>query len=131
MAASTAGAAAIVVSFSLMVAMAIMVYSFRESFLEWLSRTLPAPVQWRVAPGSDTAVVDTDFYSTLAAAPDVFVYTDRPLYLPGQKVFMKGIVREVEAGVYRLETKVRKTARNPKLFPTFTLPSFVELGDTE
>jgi len=36
-----------------------------------------------------------------------------------------------EAGVYRLETKVRKTARNPKLYPTFTLPSFVELGDAD
>lgn len=32
------------------------------------------------------------------------------------------------AVVYRLGTKVRKTARNPKLFPTFTLPRAVELS---
>lgn len=32
-----------------------------------------------------------------------------------------------QAAVYRLETQVRKNRRNPKLFPTFTLPRFVEL----
>jgi hypothetical protein len=32
-----------------------------------------------------------------------------------------------QAGVYRLETKVRKNTTNPKLFPTFTLPRFVEM----
>jgi len=46
--------AAIIVSFSLMVAMAIMVYSFRQSFEVWLSDQLPADVQVRAAQGSDT-----------------------------------------------------------------------------
>jgi len=32
------------------------------------------------------------------------------------------------AVVYRLATQVRKTTRNPKLFPTFTLPRAVELA---
>lgn len=32
-----------------------------------------------------------------------------------------------QAAVYRLGTRVRKTLRNPKLFPTFTLPRAVEL----
>lgn len=32
------------------------------------------------------------------------------------------------AAVYRLGTKVRKTQRNPKLFPTFTLPRGVDLA---
>jgi hypothetical protein len=31
------------------------------------------------------------------------------------------------AAVYRLRTSVRKTTRNPKMFPTFTLPRAVEL----
>lgn len=31
------------------------------------------------------------------------------------------------AAVYRLSTRVRKSARNPKLFPTFTLPRAVEI----
>ncbi len=33
----------------------------------------------------------------------------------------------LQAAVYRLGTRVRKTLRNPKLFPTFTLPRAVEL----
>ena len=31
------------------------------------------------------------------------------------------------AAVYRLGTQVRKNTRNPKLFPTFTLPRAVEV----
>jgi hypothetical protein len=52
--------------------------------------------------GGDTAVVDTDFYSTLAAAPDVFVYSDRPIYRPGDDVQFRGIVRKPDAFLSRL-----------------------------
>jgi hypothetical protein len=52
--------------------------------------------------GGDTAVVDTDFYSTLAAAPDVFVYSDRPIYRPGDAVQFRGIVRKPDAFLARL-----------------------------
>ncbi len=51
---STISLAAIIVSFSLMIAMAVMVYSFRVSFEDWLGRLLPADLQLRVAAGSDT-----------------------------------------------------------------------------
>jgi putative ABC transport system permease protein len=47
--------ASIIVSFSLMVAMAIMVYSFRVSFDHWLGKLLPADMQLREPFGSDTA----------------------------------------------------------------------------
>jgi putative ABC transport system permease protein len=47
--------ASIIVSFSLMVAMAIMVYSFRVSFDEWLGKLLPADLQLREPFGNDTA----------------------------------------------------------------------------
>jgi alpha-2-macroglobulin len=52
--------------------------------------------------GGDTAVVDTDFYSTLAVAPDVFIYSDRPIYRPGDAVQFRGIVRKPEAFLSRL-----------------------------
>ncbi|HTP28403.1 MAG TPA: MG2 domain-containing protein, partial [Anaeromyxobacteraceae bacterium] len=52
--------------------------------------------------GSDTAVVDTDFYSTLAATPDVFIYSDRPIYRPGDTVSFRGIVRQPGAFLSRL-----------------------------
>ena len=47
--------AAIVASFSLMAAMAIMVASFRESVDEWLARVLPAEVYFRTTHAGDTA----------------------------------------------------------------------------
>ena len=52
---STLSLASIIVSFSLMVAMAIMVYSFRLSFEHWLGKLLPADLQIREPVGSDTA----------------------------------------------------------------------------
>jgi len=52
---ATLSLASIIVSFSLMVAMAIMVYSFRESFDRWLVKLLPADLQLREPLGNDTA----------------------------------------------------------------------------
>jgi len=52
---STLSLASIIVSFSLMVAMAIMVYSFRVSFDQWLGKLLPADLQVREPLGNDTA----------------------------------------------------------------------------
>jgi putative ABC transport system permease protein len=52
---STLSLASIIVSFSLMVAMAIMVYSFRVSFDHWLVKLLPADMQLREPLGNDTA----------------------------------------------------------------------------
>ena len=47
-------------------------------------------------------MVDTDFYSTLAATPDVFVYTDRPIYRPGDAIRFRGILRQPDAFLARL-----------------------------
>jgi putative ABC transport system permease protein len=52
---STLSLASIIVSFSLVVAMAIMVFSFRESFDHWLGKLLPADLQLREPFGNDTA----------------------------------------------------------------------------
>ena len=52
---STLSLSSIIVSFSLMVAMAIMVYSFRQSFDRWLVKLLPAELQLREPLGNDTA----------------------------------------------------------------------------
>src|SRR5690606_28994932 len=55
-----------------------------------------------VRNGQDTALVDTDFYSTLAIAPDVFIYSDRPIYKPGDKVRFRGILRQPSSFLARL-----------------------------
>jgi uncharacterized protein YfaS (alpha-2-macroglobulin family) len=55
-----------------------------------------------VRDGKDAAVVDTDFYSTLATSPDVLVYTDRPIYRPGDSVQFRGLAREPDGFLARL-----------------------------
>src|ERR1019366_6151576 len=59
------------VSFSLMVAMAIMVFSFRVSFEHWLSKLLPADLQIREPLGNDTAYWTFEEQAKLAAVPGI------------------------------------------------------------
>ncbi len=68
---STLSLASIIVSFSLMVAMAIMVYSFRVSFDQWLGKLLPADMQLREPLGSDTAYWSMADQAKLAAAAGI------------------------------------------------------------
>jgi putative ABC transport system permease protein len=63
--------ASIIVSFSLMVAMAIMIHSFRVSFDHWLGKLLPADLQLREPFGNDTAFWSSADQANLAAAPGV------------------------------------------------------------
>jgi putative ABC transport system permease protein len=68
---STLSLASIIVSFSLMVAMAIMVFSFRVSFEHWLTKLLPADLQIREPLGNDTAYLTAALQSRIAATAGV------------------------------------------------------------
>jgi putative ABC transport system permease protein len=68
---STLSLASIIVSFSLMVAMALMVYSFRVSFDHWLGKLLPADMQLREPLGNDTAFWSAADQARLASVPGV------------------------------------------------------------
>ncbi|MFN2645490.1 MAG: ABC transporter permease, partial [Burkholderiales bacterium] len=63
--------AAIVASFSLMAAMAIMVASFRQSVDDWLGTVLPAEVYFRTTHAGDTGVLDPRFVERVRALPQV------------------------------------------------------------
>ena len=63
--------AAIVASFSLMVAMAIMVASFRVSLDAWLDYVLPADLYLRTGIGGDTAYIAPQDEARIAALPGV------------------------------------------------------------
>jgi putative ABC transport system permease protein len=63
--------AAIVASFALMAAMAIMVASFRESVDAWLETVLPAEVYFRTTHGGDTSVLAPGFEERVRALPQV------------------------------------------------------------
>lgn len=60
------GLAGVVVSFSLMVSMAIMVASFRESVTVWLEELLPAGLYLRTSQGGETAFLSADQAAKLA-----------------------------------------------------------------
>jgi putative ABC transport system permease protein len=63
--------ATIVASVSLMVSMAIMVASFRQSLDDWLVRVLPADVYVRAGPSGDSAYLSPREQRALAAIPGV------------------------------------------------------------
>jgi putative ABC transport system permease protein len=63
--------ASIIVSFSLMVAMAIMIHSFRVSFDHWLGKLLPADLQLREPFGNDTAFWSSNDQANIAATAGV------------------------------------------------------------
>lgn len=63
--------AAIVASFSLMAAMAIMVASFRQSVDHWLDAVLPADLYFRTSHAGDTGALEPDFEAQVRALPAV------------------------------------------------------------
>ena len=63
--------AAIVASFSLMAAMAIMVASFRSSVDEWLGAVLPAELYFRTTQAGETAWIGPDLQSRVRGLPGV------------------------------------------------------------
>lgn len=98
---STLSLASIIVSFSLMVAMAIMVYSFRVSFENWLGKLLPADLQMREPLGNDTAYWNAAEQQAVASLPGVaraeFRRT-RPLLLDPSRPPVTLIARGSSAG---------------------------------
>ena len=63
--------AAIVASFSLMVAMAIMVASFRESVDRWLAAVLPADLYFRTTHAGETAWIEPEFQDAVKRLPQL------------------------------------------------------------
>src|SRR5437773_2270960 len=92
--------AAIVASVSLMVSMAIMVASFRQSLDEWLERVLPADLYLRAGQGSDTAFLSPSDQQAIATLPGVrraeFLRSQRLLVAPDRPPLTL-LARAVEA----------------------------------
>jgi putative ABC transport system permease protein len=80
--------AAIVASFALMAAMAIMVSSFRGSLERWLDAVLPAQVYFRTTHAGDTGYLEPEFEARVRALPQVaraeFLRSARLLLEPGR-----------------------------------------------
>jgi putative ABC transport system permease protein len=123
---STLSLASIIVSFSLMVAMAIMVYSFRVSFDHWLGKLLPADMQLRGPFGSDTAYWSAADQARLAAAAGVsrieFRRT-RQLLLDPARAPVTLIARGATAAQALEEIPLLQSTRQP--LPPNTEPAWI------
>lgn len=126
---STLSLASIIVSFSLMVAMAIMVYSFRDSFDHWLVKLLPADLQLREPLGNDTAYWSRADQARLAGTAGVsrseFRRT-RPLLLDPARAPVTLIARGATAAQAAAELPlVRGGAAAPPAGPAAPQPAWI------
>ena len=95
--------AAIVASFALMAAMAIMVASFRQSVDDWLQVVLPADLYFRTSQEGDTGFLEPGFQSAVQALPQIarvdFIRSSRVLLDPVRPPVVL-IIRDRAANAY-------------------------------
>ncbi len=123
---STLSLASIIVSFSLMVAMAIMVYSFRVSFDHWLVKLLPADLQLRSAPGNDSAFLTAAAQARIAALPSlqrVEFRRTQPILLDAAKAPVTLIARDLAPG--RIADQLPLIRTSPAAPPAGALPAWI------
>jgi putative ABC transport system permease protein len=123
---STLSLSSIIVSFSLMVAMAIMVYSFRNSFEQWLGKVLPADIQLRAPFGNDTAYLPPELQTKLAALPAlgrVEFRRTRQIQLDAARAPVTLIARDLLPGRIGEQLPLLRTAASPP--PAGTAPAWV------
>jgi len=123
---STLSLSSIIVSFSLMVAMAIMVYSFRNSFEQWLGKVLPADIQLRAPFGNDTAYLPPELQTKLAALPAlgrVEFRRTRQIQLDAARAPVTLIARDLLPGRIGEQFPLLRTAASPP--PAGTAPAWV------
>jgi putative ABC transport system permease protein len=123
---STLSLASIIVSFSLMVAMAIMVYSFRVSFDHWLGKLLPADIQMREPLGSDTAywsAADQAKLATVAGVSRAEFRRTRQLMLDPVRPPVTLIARGATAAQAANELPLLRSTRLP--LPSSAEPAWI------
>jgi putative ABC transport system permease protein len=119
---STLSLASIIVSFSLMVAMAIMVFSFRVSFEHWLVKLLPADMQLREPYGNDTAYwspADQAALATVAGVSRIEFRRSRPLLLDAKQAPITLIARGATDAQAAAELPLLQSLKQP---PTQAAP---------
>jgi putative ABC transport system permease protein len=113
---ATVSIAAVLVSFSLMVAMAIMVFSFRMSLEAWMERILPADLYVRAGSAAPGAYLDPDAQSKIEALPGVdrvhFVrFVD--VVLPQSRLPLTIVARPIEEATAERILPIRRSDPRP------------------
>jgi putative ABC transport system permease protein len=118
--------AAVLVSFSLMVAMAIMVQSFRDSLDTWLQRVLPADLYLRAGAPGTSAHIDAATQQRLASLPgiariDFVSSTEVSLKHDAPRIAV--IARAIDVANPSRSLPLRRESRRP--VPSGTVPVWV------
>jgi putative ABC transport system permease protein len=104
--------AAIVASFALMAAMAIMVASFRDSVDHWLDAVLPADLYFRTTHAGETAFIEPSFEARVRALPQItraeFLRSARVSLAP-DRAEVSLLARDMPAGEMRRYPLVGET----------------------
>ena len=108
--------AAIVASFALMAAMAIMVASFRQSVDDWLGNVLPAELYFRTSHAGDTGRLDPQFEQRVRALPQFaradFLRSGRILLDPARPPLVL-IARDRAEGAFPIVQHAPRRAADP------------------
>ncbi len=120
---ATVSIAAVLVSFSLMVAMAIMVFSFRMSLETWMQRILPADLYVRAGSAAPGAYLDDQAQRAIAGLPGItrvdFVRF-QDILLPGERMPLTVIARPIDESTAASVIPVRRADDDPA--PPGTVP---------
>jgi putative ABC transport system permease protein len=123
---STVSIAAVLVSFSLMVAMAIMVYSFRNSLDTWAQRVLYADLYVRAGPAGSTSFLDEQAQAVIRGIPGVsrvdFVRF-QDVSLPASGLSLTVIARPIDESSAAKILPIRRADPNPA--PPGTVPVWI------
>src|SRR5438477_9720645 len=108
--------AAIVASFSLMAAMAIMVASFRQSVDDWLGTVLPAELYFRTTHAGDTGFLEPSFVERVRGIPGIarveFLRSGRVILDP-QRPALVLIARDHAERAFPLVDKTSAVSSHP------------------
>lgn len=118
----------ILASFSLMVAMAIMVTSFRVSVDDWLARVLPADLYVRAASTGDQGGFQPDVQQVVAALPDfdrVDFFRSQQLMLDANRPEITLIARLVDRSDPRNTLPMTDDMMAPTSWPDDAMPVWV------
>jgi putative ABC transport system permease protein len=120
---STVSIAAVLVSFSLMVAMAIMVYSFRNSLDAWMQRILPADLYVRAGSSGLTSFLD-DAAQAVIRGVDGIARVDfvrfQDVAMPGIGLPLAVIARPIDEQIADSVLPIRRS--DPAPMPEGTVP---------
>jgi putative ABC transport system permease protein len=120
---ATVSIAAVLVSFSLMAAMAIMVFSFRTSLETWMQRILPADLYVRAGAAAPGAYLDEAAQRAIASLPgttrvDFARFQD--VLLPGERMPLTVIARPIQEAHADRVVPIRRVDAKPA--PDGTVP---------